>query len=181
MKHLLNLVASIGLLLCFSGIAMAQSDYRAEIFGGIGVAKYEQFFGASGSAANFEVGVGFRPFSPDRGGWRGLGFQFRTDTQSEKIFQSSFTGGAPVVVGHQNRTLFLADVLYHFTNRRAQPYISLGIGASRATRDATAAAVASGVKVFLNRRVSLRPELRVSLDERVDGTVRGSVAIGYHW
>jgi hypothetical protein len=181
MRPYLNLVASVGLLFCFAGIASAQADYRVEVFGGIGVSKHDQFFGGSSSAANFEVGVGLRPFSPNHCVWRGLGLQFSVDTESDKVFRSSLLGGSPVVVGSERRTMFFADVLYHFTNRRAQPYVLLGIGGSRATVDATAAAVAAGVKIFANRRVSLRPELRVSLDERFDGTVRGSVAIAYHW
>lgn len=181
MSRCRQFVCSIGLLICSAGFAAAQSDYRAEIFGGAGVSRYDRFSGSSGNTANFHAGAGLRPFSKDRGILRGLGLEFTVDTQSEKVYSSSFLGGAPVFLENRRRTIYLGNVLYHFTNRRVQPYGSIGLGASGYAGDRFAGAIGAGAKIFLHEHVSLRPEVRLSMDRGLDASVRGSIGIGYHW
>lgn len=160
------------LLLAFGSVAAAQvPGYRGEVFGSAGFSEYVIFFGSPVHGFNFGGGIGVRPFGPDRSPFlRMLGFEFeangtRATSGSETRIQGYFTG----------------NVLFHATLGDVEPYLVLGAGASHAGETRLAGDTGIGAKIFLNPRISLRPEFRVFFTEYLGSIIRGSVAVGVHW
>ena len=164
--------------------------------------KYEVFGSAGyGATSDDEGGVG-------RGLDVGAGFGVRATRKL--VFEGSanrishlrefaFSG-----VRFEGTGLFAcANALYHSSDSKVQPYViggigvlhhedrSSGLGPPRPPLSASGSAYnfGAGVKVFLNKHVSLRPEVRVFVGDLGNGggteppfsLLRGSVGIGYHW
>lgn len=150
-------------IFCFATAASAQSRYRTEVFGSVGVSAY-----LARSRVNVGGGVGFRPFSADRSPFlRMLGLEV----------ESNVTSGTLGTV-----SCFTGNLLFHIPAGRTEPYLLAGLGASHQRGLGTGGVidVGAGVKIFLTTRVSLRPELRAFAP--VGSTfARASVAVGYHW
>lgn len=160
-----------GLVLCFATVAGAQSAYRTEVFGSVGVSEYVFRLGSPVRAVNFGGGVGFRPFSVDRSPFlRMLGLEFeanggRVSTGNGSVTQAYFTGNA----------------LLHAPLGRVEPYLVLGGGMSHRLDSNRALDVGVGAKVFVSPRVSIRPEFRGFGAEYNAIYARISVGAGYHW
>jgi len=156
------------LLFCCVGSAFAQSDYRAEVFGGLGVSEYDTFFGRDYRGFNIGAGFGVRPFS-SRHAWfvRGLGAEFEANaTRARNTTQGYFTG----------------NLVYHFPLFSSEPYLVLGAGASSAGgRSERAADVGLGAKIFVTPHYSVRPEIRIFAARYLGDFVRFSLSVGRHW
>jgi opacity protein-like surface antigen len=181
-------------LLCFLLLAptvLAQNyASRGEVFGSIGGGKTYDDEGSLGSGFDVGGGVGFR-----------LTPRFGVEGQINRLdYKRDFSSG----VRFEGTALFTtANVLYHFTTSQAQPYVIGGLGFvhhenrsrfpgdnSLPTRTSNGFAknFGAGVKIFLNKKFSLRPEFRVFLGDTAGSGVeppfsvgRGSVAFSYHW
>lgn len=180
LKNLFLLALVVAVMIGTAGRAAAQDIHRFEIFGSLGLSAYADLFGPTSTAPNFGAGFGVRPFSATHKVAHRLGLEFEVDTESQK----QFTGGvlSPAQPsGNRQQTLFLGDVLYHFTDGRAQPYALVSFGVASAPSGNFAAGLAGGVKIFVSRNVSLRPEFRFAGTRDAAISTRGSMAVGYHW
>ena len=159
----------LALALCSTGWASAQSEYRTEVFGSVGVSRYLLFSPDPG--LNLGGGVGFRPFSGDRSPFlRMLGVEF--EANATRRATSS---------GHATQGHFTGNVLFHAPLGRIEPYLVVGGGVSHEGQTHQTGNAGVGVKVFLNPRISVRPEFRIFIPEYLGQFARGSVAVGYHW
>jgi hypothetical protein len=180
LKNLLLMALLIAGMIGTAGRTAAQDVHRVEVFGSFGLSAYADLFGPSSTAANFGGGIGVRPFSAEHKIAHRLGLEFEVDTESEK----KYTGGlfSPAKhSGNRQQTLVLGDVLYHFTDGKAQPYILASFGAASSPSGNFAGGLAGGVKIFVARNVSLRPEFRFSGTSNAAISARGSMAVGFHW
>src|SRR5262245_22994425 len=159
-----------GLIFCFTTASPAQSRYRAEVFGSVGVADYSVILGPPIRPINFGGGVGLRPFSADRSPFlRMLGLEFESNATRSTRY------------GTTTQSYFTGNLLFHASVGRAEPYLLLGGGASHERGTHRAGDVGVGAKIFLTPQVSLRPELRGFVTEYLGNFARYSVAVSYHW
>jgi len=180
LKNLLLAALVIAGIIGTAGRAAAQDVHRFEVFGSIGLSSYADLFGPTSTTANFGGGFGVRPFSAKHKVAHRLGLEFEIDTESQK----TFTGGLLSPANHsgdRQQTLFLGDVLYHFTDGRAQPYVLANFGVASSPSANFAAGLGGGVKIFVARNVSLRPEFRLAGTMDAAVSARGSLALGFHW
>jgi hypothetical protein len=159
--------------------------YRFEVFGNLGAAKYDA---SKDHKFNFGGGVGVRPFSGNAV-LRGLGFEFEADHTSG---QSTYLPARKTATG---------DLLYHVSFKHTEPYVFIGMGGSTlgcyglnlgCDQGVRVGVGGLGVRVFLIKRVSLRPEFRIFKPMGTNACIlgpggcaynfyRASVGIGYHW
>jgi opacity protein-like surface antigen len=114
-----------------------------------------------------------------------------------------------VGTGHEGvraATIASANVLYHFSGGRSQPYLTAGIGTLWSKGVSTMTFVretqavhteqewrdtelalnwSGGVRIFITRAMSLRSEVRFydsTLRSRVNlSLIRASIGVGYYW
>jgi hypothetical protein len=164
-------------------------SYPYSVFGQIGGAKVYDDEGSLGSGLYAGGGVGYR-------------FHRRFEVEGEISrfsHERSIGGGAFKFAG--TGTFGAGNLLFFFKSGRAQPYLLGGVGLlhynNRSTLSALpeasstgfAGSAGFGVLAFLTPRVSLRPEVRVSMGggtlfsgvEPPLAVLRYSVTIGYHW
>lgn len=179
-------------LLLLPSTALSQ-DYRPkyEVFGTAGYGTTYDDEGGVGRGLDVGAGFGVRAIGK-------LGFEGSVNRIGHlREFASS-------PVRFEGTGVFAcANALYHFSDSKAQPYViggigllhhedrSSGLGPPRPPLSASGFAYnfGAGVKVFLNKHISLRPEFRVFVGDlgKAGGTeppfslLRGSVGIGYHW
>ncbi|MEW6126659.1 MAG: porin family protein [Acidobacteriota bacterium] len=182
------------IFLTFSSTVLAQ-DYtpKGEVFGSIGGGKAYDDEGGIGSGLDFGGGVGYR-ITPK------LQIEGAINTiRHERNFGSG-------VVFKGTGTFVSANLLYHFSTKQVQPYVIGGAGfvnhqnRSRFPEDPFTPEVSSsggafnfgaGLRVFLNKHISIRPEFRVFVGypdssrlrsvEAPFSVLRGSVSVSYHW
>jgi hypothetical protein len=160
---------------------------RVEVFAGAGVARMGGDEGSLGHGASLVGGVGFR-FAPRVS----LEVDLMRAQHERSIAGGPLEGTATGVFG---------DVVYYFAEGRAQVFVmgSAGLLSSRTEHtfspsggppmtfrsqdDNFAWGGGAGVKIFVNPRLSLRPQFRLVFSEAtgVMGLANTSVAIGYHW
>ena len=158
-----------GFMFCFVTAASAQSRYRTEVFGSVGVSGYIGFTSLSG--VNLGGGIGYRPFSADRSPLlRMLGLEFESN-----VTRSSTAHGT------RTQSYFTGNVLFHAPVGRVEPYFLLGGGVSHRGDTHVAGDIGVGAKIFLTSHVSIRPELRGFVTKYLGNFARFSVAAGYHW
>jgi Outer membrane protein beta-barrel domain len=182
----------IAVLLLMPSAASAQ-DYKArwEVFGTVGYGGTWDDEGGVGKG--LDVGGGFGVRAIHKIGFEGSVNRIR----HLREFSSSpvrFEGTAVFAT---------ANAVYHFSESQVQPYVIGGIGMlwhedrssgllpSRPPIDASGFAknFGGGIKVFLSKHVSIRPEFRIFIGdlggiggvEPPFSVMRGSVGIGYHW
>jgi opacity protein-like surface antigen len=178
-------------LLFLAPTVLAQ-DYtsRGEVFGSIGGGKTYDDEGSLGKGLDIGGGVGFR-----------LTPRFGVEGQVNRIdYQRDFDSG----VRFEGTAVFTtANVVYHFSTSRAQPYVVGGVGfvhhenrsqfpgddfLPKRTANGFATNFGAGVKIFLSKNFSLRPEVRVLIGKPEGNGVeqpfsvgRASLAFSYHW
>ena len=187
----MRIIATTGLLFLLALVASAQTPAtRGEVFGSLGGGKAFDDEGGLGGGLDVGGGAGFR-ITP----------RFAIEGQVNRIHhRRDFSSG----VRFEGIALFTtASLVYHFSESKAQPYVLAGLGVvnfenrSRFPEDGPlperkstgfATNFGGGAKLFLNRRVSLRPEFRLFFGDTAGSGVeprycvlRGSVAISYHW
>ena len=180
LKHRTSGLLLIGFLICHAGTALAQDSHRFEVFGSVGTSTSAELFQPSSTSPNLGFGFGIRPFSASHGFSRGLGLELEFDTASEKQFNGGLFTPA-TFSGHGRQNLFLGDVLYHFGDGRVEPYVLAGVGVASNPNYGGAGGLGAGVKIFVQKHVSLRPEIRLSVTRHDDFSARVSFAVGYHW
>ena len=180
LKNLFLVTLVIAIMIGMAGPASAQDIHRFEVFGSIGLSSYADLFGPSSTTANFGGGFGVRPFSAKHKVAHRLGLELEVDTESQKTFTGGIFSQAQQT-GNRQQTLFLGNVLYHFTDGRAQPYILASFGVANSPSTNFAAGLAGGVKIFVSKNVSLRPEFRAEGTRDAAFSARLSMAVGYHW
>jgi opacity protein-like surface antigen len=163
--------------------ALAQGmERRGEVFGSLGGGKAYEDEGLRGNGLTIGGGVGYR-LTPR------VGIEAQINGMSyERNFSSGVRFEGTVV-------LTTANLLYHFSTSRVQPYVFGGIGHSYDRRDSqfpgdslpfkgTAQGFAinfgAGVKIFLNKKYSLRPEWAFGggTNEGVGTGFEQSIALG---
>jgi hypothetical protein len=156
----------------YANSAAAQEASRGEIFGSVGVVRFDRFgfFNPSlGTSVIFGGGVAIRPFS-QTSWWRRLAFEGEVNT-----FDVSPSGTNML-------TTITGNGVLHFSTEQVQPYFLLGFGRSFLGGGSMATGnLGGGVKIFTNKHVSIRPEVRLFGTEELDAFLRGSVALSYHW
>jgi hypothetical protein len=160
--------------------AAAQDVHRFEVFGSIGKSSYADLFEPASTTANFGAGIGIRPFSSKHKVAHRVGLELEVDTESQKTFNGGLFSPAQQT-GNRQQTLVLGDVLYHVTEGDAQPYVLASFGVATSPSANLAAGLGGGVKLFVGKNVSLRPELRFEGTWQAAFTTRFSMAVGYHW
>ena len=168
-RHTLMVMWVIVIVLFHHEPPVQASDYRAELFGCIGMSAYLGT-GPPVRGPNFAGGIGVRPFSADRS-WllRGIGAEFETNVTA--------------ATGSPAQAYYTGNVLYHLPLRSfLEPYVVLGIGASHEAGITHAAAnLGFGTKVFINRRLYVRPEVRGFGTEYLGSFLRVCFGVGYCW
>jgi opacity protein-like surface antigen len=179
--------------LLFVPASLAQSDApRGEVFGSIGGGKVYDDEGKIGSGVDFGGGVGYR-ITP----------KFGIEGQVNAInFKREFFSG----VRFEGTAVFTTvNVLYHFSKSKVQPYVLAGYGVShhrnrsqfpgepnlpQQTATGLAQNYGAGVKIYLSKTISLRPEVGVFIgsNEGIGTGIeppisvgRASIAFTYHW
>lgn len=174
------------------GVLRAQEyRYRSEIFGTLGYGRASDDEGSLGSGLNGGGGFGFR-VSPKFGLELDVnGFRHERKTSPGLLFR----GSGVFVTG---------NALYHFGSGlgRAQPYVVVGAGVLHKRNTSSfdesppldvsgrgfAMNAGTGVKIFVNRRFSLRPEFRffwggaggLPVVESPFSILRASLGVAYH-
>ncbi len=163
-----------------------------ELFGSLGGSAVFDDEGKIGSGLDVGGGISYR-ITP----------KLAIEGQFNRIaFERDFGGFSPV--RFKGRNLFgTASLVYHFRTAQVQPYVLAGGGfvnhefsvelppfPSFVERGSNGGAVnvGTGVKVFVNQSVSIRPEFRLLVGFPNDFGLappisewRGSVAVGFHW
>jgi hypothetical protein len=164
---------------------------RWEVFGTIGAATTLDDEGGRGKGVDLGGGFGVRAT-------RRIGLEVAINRIHHKR-EFSFSG----VLFEGTGTFMTGNVIYYFSDSRAQPYVTGGAGFIRhedrsrigpgpappaIAANGFACNVGVGVKAFITRHVSLRPEFRVFGGyprnggvEPPFGVFRGSISLGYHW
>lgn len=163
---------------------------RGEVFGSIGGGKAYDDEGSLGKGLDIGGGAGFR-LTPR------LGLEGHVNRIE---YKRDFSSG----VRFEGTAVFTtANLLYHFSTSRAQPYVVGGVGfvhlenrsrfpeddfLPKRTANGFATNFGGGVKIFLSKNFSLRPEVRVFIGDTEGSGVeqpfsvgRASVALSYHW
>jgi opacity protein-like surface antigen len=196
---------------CLSGFASAQTlqgaNHRLELFGGIGWGHLFRVEDRTfGDRPNIAVGFGVELVPR-------VHIEFELNDTIGLTPESALCGAPPgitcVGTGHEGfrrARIATGNVLYFFSNGRAQPYVTGGIGTlwSKGVRSITFGGgnpwhiteqefherglvwhIGTGVRVAVTPRVSIRPEFRIydsTIQSRVNlNLLRGSVAVGYGW
>ena len=182
----------VAVFLLTPATALAQ-DYhpKYEVFGSAGYGATYDDEGGIGRGLDLGAGFGVRAIGK-------LGFEGSVNRISH-LRDFAFSG-----VRFEGTGVFAcANALYHFSDSKAQPYViggigllhhedrSSGLGPARPPLSASGFAYnfGAGVKVFVSKHVSVRPDFRVFIGDlrQSAGTeppfslLRGSVGIGYHW
>lgn len=202
-------VCSLGFAICCPSIGGAQPAQTAnltpEFFATLAWGHLFRFGDRTfGDRPNIGGGLGLRHRS-------GLGIEFelnRTLGLSPTLAPCGLT--VPCAgTGHEGvraATIASANVLYHFSKSRIQPYLTVGIGAlwSKGVSTTTLAGETQaiqteqewrdtglalnwggGVRILITRAISLRSEYRFynsTLRSRVNlSLIRASIGVGYHW
>jgi opacity protein-like surface antigen len=193
MKGNFSMVKTVILMsfLLIAPATLAQSyDSRGEVFGSIGGGKIYDDEGSLGKGLDIGGGVGFR-ITPKVG----------IEGQVNRIdYERNFFSG----VRFAGTAVFTtANLLYHFSTEKVQPYLVGGVGfvhhenrsrfpednvLPKRTTNGLATNFGAGVKIFLNKKFSVRPEFRIFLGDTAGSGVeppfslgRASVAFSYHW
>jgi opacity protein-like surface antigen len=163
---------------------------RGEIFGSFGGGQASDDEGSIGRGFDFGGGVGYR-ITPRIG----------VEGQVNRIsYQRGFSSGGRF---EGSAVFTTANLVYHFSKGRAQPYVFGGVGFVHhenrsqfdpaivvGTRRANgfASNFGAGVKLFVSKHFSVRPEFRVLLGDTKGSGVeppfsvaRGSIGFSYHW
>jgi len=161
----------------------ADFDYKAEVFGEIGVSQIHDDESSLGTGFDFGGGIGFRPKSR-------IGVEFEIDYLS---FSRDFPSG---VRFEGNTTNFGGNLQFYFAHGSVEPYVFAGAGITHfdqtntfpdseifeSTQDSFAFPFGGGIRFFMSPRLSLRPEFRWSWNGiSFMNQIRGSVSVGYHW
>jgi opacity protein-like surface antigen len=178
-------------LLLLAPAALAQDlERRGEVFGSLGGGKVYDDEGSLGKGFDIGGGVGFR-LTPKVG----------IEGQVNRIdYERNFASG----VRFAGTAVFTtANLLYHFSTSKVQPYVVGGVGfmhhenrsrfpenevLPKRTANSFATSFGGGVKIFLNQKFSVRPEVRVFLGDTAGSGVeppfslgRASLGFTYHW
>ncbi|MCI0624269.1 MAG: porin family protein [Acidobacteria bacterium] len=178
-------------LLLMPGAAWAETfGTRYEVFGTVGGLKAYDDEGSIGTGTAASGGFGYRA-TPK------LGFEIEV---SRTPHLRDIAGGTLRFEG--TGVFTTGSLLYHFSESRAQPYVLGGIGhlhyrrefhflfiGTSDTANGFAYNFGGGVKIFLNRRFSARPEFRILVGEARNNQAveppfsvfRGSIGLAYHW
>lgn len=174
-------------LLLLAPATLAQGmERRAEVFGSLGGGKAYEDEGLRGNGLTIGGGVGYR-LTPRVGIEAQVnGMHYRRDFRSGVRFEGTVV-------------LTTANLLYHFSTSRVQPYVFGGIGHSydrrnsqfpgapflpQQTANGYAINFGVGVKIFLNKKYSLRPEWAFGGGTSFEQSIalgRASLAFTYHW
>jgi len=182
------------LIICFFltvPTAFAQTaSPRGEVFGSVGGGRAYDDEGNIGSGIDFGGGVGFR-ITP----------KFGIEGQVNRmIYERGFSSG---VLFKGSAVFTTANVIYHFSKEQAQPYVIAGVGfvhhenrsqfpvepfTIKGSTNGFAFDFGAGIRIFINKQFSLRPEFRVFIGDAAGSGVespfsvmRGSLAFSYHW
>jgi opacity protein-like surface antigen len=186
----MKLYILLGILLLAPAALAQNQERRGEVFGSLGGAKAYDDEGSIGKGLDIAGGVGFR-LTPK------VGIEAQVNHfDYERNFASGvrFAGTAVFTT---------ANLLYHFSTSKAQPYVVGGVGfvhhenrtrfpgiefPGERTTNGFASNFGAGVKIFLNQKISIRPEFRVFIGDTAGSGVeppfsvgRASVAVAYHW
>lgn len=178
-------------LLLLAPAASAQDrERRGEVFGSIGGGKAYDDEGSIGKGLDIGGGVAFR-----------LTPKFAIEAEVNRMeYERNFSSGVRFA---GNAVFTTANLLYHFSTSKAQPYVIGGVGfvhhenrsrfpedgiLPKRTTNGFAQNFGAGVKLFVNEKFSIRPEVRVFLGDTAGSGVeppfsvgRASVAFTYHW
>jgi opacity protein-like surface antigen len=193
LKGIFSMIKTVILMsfLLIAPAVLAQNyDSRGEVFGSLGGGKIYDDEGSLGKGLDIGGGVGFR-ITPKVG----------VEGQVNRIdYERNFFSG----VRFAGTAVFTtANLLYHFSTAKVQPYVVGGVGfvhhenrsrfpeadfLPKRTANGFATNFGAGLKIFLNKKLSLRPEFRVFLGDTAGSGVeppfslgRASVALSYHW
>jgi hypothetical protein len=180
-------------LLLLAPAALAQDmERRAEVFGSLGGGRVYEDEGVRGNGLEIGGGVGYRITPRFSVEGQVSGVSYKRDFRSGVRFE----GTAVFVTG---------DVLFHFSTSKVQPYALFGMGLSHDKRrsqfpgvefspqptvNGLAMRFGAGVKIFLNKKYSLRPEFGFAAGsnegtnqnfEQFIAVGRASLAFTYHW
>ena len=169
-------VAALSVAVCLLPRASAaQVLHTFEAFGSIGGAKYD---GTKIHELNFGGGFDVRPFSKKLSPLRGLGFEFEANRTSTD--PGAFEPPRKTATG---------AVLYGYPLKHIEPYVLIGMGGStlgcyglnQGCDPGIRVGVGGlGARVFLNERVSLRPEFRVFEAMGSNAYIFGASGFGKH-
>ena len=186
----LVVIAAVVFLMPLLSIAQ-ENRTKWEVFGTAGYGRAYDDEGNIGSGLDLGGGFGYR-ITPKVG----VEGSFNWFSHTREF------GGSPVRF-EGTAVSGAANVVYHFSESKVQPFVTGGIGALQhedrstglgqvgppRTKSGFSYNFGGGVKIFLTKRVALRPEGRVLISNLGSGpgieppfsTFRGSVGIGYHW
>lgn len=177
-------------LLIAPAVPAQNHDARAEVFGSIGGGKVYDDEGSLGKGLDIGGGIGFR-----------LTSKLHIEGQVNGIdYERNFASG----VRFAGTAIFTtANLRYHFSTAKVQPFIVGGVGfvhhenrsrflednfPTKRTTNGLATNFGGGVEIFLNKKFSIKPEFRIFLGDTAGSGVeppftvgRGSVAFSYHW
>jgi hypothetical protein len=155
--------------------------YQGRLFGGIGFGNYYEDEGSIGTGVSYRAGAERRAFPR-------IGFEAEVIGLAFKRGDSFASEG--------NSQFALANAALYLTTSRIQPYLKLGLGASRTryhyslpgtpvlqrSKNGAAAGLGAGIRFFANRHWSISPEVRV-IGAAGGYTLFGylSVSAAYHW
>lgn len=176
-------------------------NYKGEVFGSVGWGRLFGNQGSVGTNVNLGGGIGIRPF-------RKLGFEFEVNRMNQRALgQQRFNLETIVLHSEGTATYFTGNLVYHFSTSRVQPYLLVGaggvhydgrirvrplnLGPELVVEEADtgfAFNFGGGAKIFLHRKLSLRPEFRffaagpgVTVVNTRLSKIRLSVGLAYHW
>ena len=180
-----RLALGIALLVLVSFPAMAQDYlYQARLFGGAGIGKFYDDEGSLGKGWTYRTGAEWRPLS-------------RLGLQGELVGIHHTRGDYFNVRG--DAAMFSGNAVYYFSRSRVQPYLLAGIGVLKTSynygwpagdprrysvsKTETQLSLGGGMQVFLNRRWSLDPHLRLAASAPSGYALVNyfSISAGYHW
>ena len=176
------------MILALAASAFGQEYLKYEAFGTIGIGKTYDDEGSLGSGLNGSGGFGYR--LARRFGVEAEVNAFRTTREFSSQFPPFRASGVHVT----------GSGLLYLNRGRAQAYLLLGAGLAHVrvkadfggapatpSGDGLAVTFGFGVKAFITKNLSLRPEVRVySADagnaiEAPFADLRVSMGVGYHW
>ncbi len=166
---------------------------KGEVFGSVGGGKTFDDEGGTGSGLDFGGGIGYRFTS-----------KFGVEGAVNSIRHKRDFGNGVVFEG--TGTFVSANALYYFSTARVQPYVIGGGGfvnhqnrsrfpetplQPEVSSNGKAVNFGAGVRIFLNKYISLRPEVRIFVGypdssrlrsiEAPFSVLRGSIGVSYHW
>jgi opacity protein-like surface antigen len=188
----IKLVVIAAVVFLMPVLSMAQDNgMKWEVFGTAGYGKAYDDEGNIGSGLDLGGGFGYR-ITPK------LGIEGTVNW-----FKHSREFGPPNPVRFEGTAISgAANLVYHFSESKVQPFVTGGVGGLRhedtssgfglffPPRSASGFAYnfGGGVKIFVSRHVSLRPEGRILVANLGSGGIeppfsqfRFSMGIGYHW